>query len=119
MSVINVGGGISFSCSATAIPQPTIMWSRTTYYGTEMLSHNSSENIMIDDNVLTVSSAQYYRDNGTYSCIATNSRGSNYSFVEVKVHGKSFKLTCKWHLINLQYIQTHKFECMILFINSH
>ena len=91
MSVINAGGSITLSCSATAIPQPTITWSRTTYYGTETLSQNSSENIMIDGNVLTVSNVQYYRDNGTYSCIAANSRGSNHSFAEVKVHGKSFK----------------------------
>jgi len=46
---------------------------------------------MIDGTVLTITSLQYYRDNGTYSCIATNSRGSNRSFAEVKVHGKGLK----------------------------
>ena len=47
---------------------------------------------MIDGTVLTVSSVQYYRDNGTYSCIATNSRGSNHSFAEIKIHGKRLNI---------------------------
>ena len=86
VSGVSLGGSITLSCSASAVPEPTITWSRTTYYGTEALE--SSGNLNIDENDLTVSSVQYFEDDGNYSCIATNSRGTSIAVGRVRVHGK-------------------------------
>ena len=87
MSGVPLGGSITLRCSASAVPQPAITWSRTTYYGTEDILE-SSGNLNIDGNDLTMSSVQYFEDDGNYSCIATNSRGTSIAIGRVRVHGK-------------------------------
>ena len=69
------------------MPEPTITWSRTTYYGTEEILE-SSGNLNVHGNDLTISNVQYFEDDGNYSCIATNSRGTAYAIGKVKVYGK-------------------------------
>ena len=87
VSGVPLGGSITLPCSATAVPEPVITWSRTTYYGVEEILQ-SSGNLAIDGNNLTVSNVQYFEDDGNYSCIATNSRGTSIAIGRVRVHGK-------------------------------
>ena len=85
-SSVPLGGSITLPCSASAIPQPVITWSRITHYGTENILE-SSGNLSIDGNNLTVSNVQYFEDDGNYTCTATNSRGTSTAIGRLKVHG--------------------------------
>ena len=85
-STITSGGSVTLMCSAFAVPEPVISWTRSTYYGTEEIVNSS--NIMYNGNTLFISNMQYYDDDGNYSCIATNSRGTSYASARVKIHGK-------------------------------
>ena len=88
MSGAPLGGSITLHCSASAVPQPTITWSRTTYYGTENIP-SSTNNLDIEGTTLTVSMVRYFEDDGNYSCTATNSRGTSIAIGRIKVYGKS------------------------------
>ena len=96
-SSVPLGGSITLPCSASAIPEPIITWSRTTYYGIESILE-SSGNLTIDGNNLTVSNAQYFEDDGNYSCIATNSRGISTAIGRIKVHGKCYVCAIRLYL---------------------
>lgn len=106
---VPLGESITLPCSASAVPEPTISWSRTTYYGTEEILE-SSGNLILDGNDLTVNSVLYFEDDGNYSCIATNSRGISYAVGKVKVYGKYLEfITC------CSYIQLFALEFSNLF----
>ena len=85
-SSVPLGGSITLPCSASAVPEPVVTWSRTTYYGTEEILEFSG-NLVIDGNDLTVSNVRYFEDDGNYSCIATNSRGISTAIGRIKVNG--------------------------------
>ena len=86
ISVITSGGSITLMCSAFAVPEPMISWTRSTYYGTEEIANSSS--LLNNGNTLFISNMQYYEDDGNYSCIATNRRGISYTSARIKIHGK-------------------------------
>jgi len=85
-SGVPIEGSITLPCSASSVPTPIITWSRTTYYGIEEILE-STNNLRIDGTNLTVSSLQYFEDDGNYSCIATNSRGTSIAVGRIKVYG--------------------------------
>lgn len=87
VSGVPLGGSVTLRCSASAVPEPMITWSRTTYHGTEDILE-SSGNLNIDGTNLTVSNVQYFEDDGNYGCIANNSRGTSIAIRRVRVHGK-------------------------------
>jgi len=87
VSAITSGDSVILFCSAFAIPEPVITWSRSTYYGTEAIVNSSNVLIQNNGNILLISNMQYYEDDGSYSCIATNNRRTSYASARVKVHG--------------------------------
>lgn len=68
---------MTFTCSATGLPEPMITWSKS--QGSLPASSNiTSEGKLTILNVTT-------DDSGSYLCNATNAIGTNSSFVELKV----------------------------------
>ena len=85
--MVTEGENITFICSATAVPVPVITWTRSTYDNEPEQLSMSSENIVVDGNMLTLNGVQYYQDSGNYSCTATNSQGINITTTILSIYG--------------------------------
>ena len=88
-TVVTVGGIAVLSCSAFAIPTPTITWHRiTNNNATNEMLPGSYRNIFIVGNTILIENAQYQQDEGYYVCRASNSLQTTDAVSFVKVYGK-------------------------------
>ena len=87
--VVTVGGTALLSCSASAIPTPTITWHRIkNNNATNEMLPGSYGNILFIDNTIAIENVQYNQDEGYYVCRASNSLQTMDAVSFVKVYGK-------------------------------
>ena len=87
--VVTVGSTALLTCSASAIPAPTITWHRIkNSNATNEILPGSYGNIFIIDNTIVIENAQYLQDEGYYICRASNSLQMTDAVSFVKVYGK-------------------------------
>ena len=80
-----LGGTVTILCSPEAAPTPTITWSRN---GSPVGSTDSDARVRVLGNGNIVISQLQSSDEGTYTCEAENSYGSDASSGRLEVLGK-------------------------------
>ena len=83
---------IRLECNADGNPAPNFTWTYNGTTGITELSQTSGSRYTVETqtrghSVLTVSGASY-RDDGTYTCIATNKAGTDSTSINVEIQGK-------------------------------
>ena len=70
----SAGNNVTFTCSAFAIPNPTITWSHTSLGGIER-NLTARTNVQIYGNTIKIFNVEYFQDGGKYTCTANNTHG--------------------------------------------
>ncbi|KAK3105542.1 hypothetical protein FSP39_000096 [Pinctada imbricata] len=77
------GEQMSWTCLAGGLPRPTYSWFKN---GQPLIANTlSGSGITINDNILTISSADINRHTGMYQCGAINTHGTTYSGAQIRV----------------------------------
>ena len=94
-----LGSNVTFNCSATGYPKPTITWEKVNDSGSVL--YNPTAKILTSDGNSIVSQLVITevksKDYGIYRCVAKNGVGHNISVIAVLVsRGISCSLIYRW-----------------------
>ncbi|KAL8624627.1 hypothetical protein ACOMHN_045162 [Nucella lapillus] len=78
---LDVGSRLTWVCDAVAIPRATYTW----YRDGHTLATDPANDMQVEKNVLTISSADSSKHDGMYECMATNNIGSTASIAQIRV----------------------------------
>ena len=70
----SAGSNVTLTCSAFAVPEPTITWSHTSLGGIER-NLTARTNVEITGNTINIFNVEYFQDGGRYTCTANNTHG--------------------------------------------
>ncbi|XP_076455516.1 contactin-like [Babylonia areolata] len=75
------GSRLTWVCDAVAIPRATYAW----YRNGQLLVTDAAQDIQVQGNVLTISSADADKHDGMYECMAWNDLGKETSIAQIRV----------------------------------